>query len=153
MSENKKIATHLETREQLMQMQCLGGGMIMPFILHKVFQLLLPEETRPVEKSERIIRDSVYVYCALCNEYYVFNRHAKHPKKEFFITDARWEKYHISKETLKQCIEFLSQYDFISLEINDTIRHGAQVIVYRINLDSLLLFSRAAKELIESTLT
>lgn len=141
MSENKKTMNHKEVRDALLKMQKLGGGMIMPFPFYEIAEARFPD------KSLAYHRTITQVFCALCNEYYLINCYEKNPKTRFFVSDDRWEKYHLDSKTRENLIDELIKDGWIFCEdVSLPNNPNLKVRAFEINADRLNLFIRYADE-------
>lgn len=149
--ENKQtFATHLEVRNELMKMQQNGGAMINPFALQRIiFEYAFSNEERQANNSITRARLIATTFCALCNEYFVIYRNDRHPKTEFYMSDDRWEKYYIVPIHQNMAIDFLQSVGLISCDTKTIPPENKHVTTYKINLDILRLYSKAAEELHE----
>lgn len=142
-----EAATHLQVRAELMKMQKAGGAMINPFALNKVFERCLTEEEKSDKHYKNRLRSYSYTFCAIANEFYLFYCREKAPKKEFFIPDDRWEKYFISDDIRERAITFLQKKDLISCGTKEIPPENKVVRTFKINLDTLTLYRKAAEEI------
>ena len=150
MENNQKFATHIEVRNELMKMQQCGGAMINPFALHRIiFEYAFSDEERQKNNSITIARVIATTFCALCNEYFVIYRNDRHPKTDFYMSDDRWEKYYIVPSHRNMATEFLQRIGLISCDTKTIPSENEPVTTYKINLETLRLYSRAAEELHE----
>lgn len=101
--DSNKPATYQEVRKELEVLQSYGGAAIKPLALYDLVNFACGYK----HYNKRQIREMVDVFCALCNEYYVLNHNKKEPKTEFYMSEARWEKYYISQKTRENAIQRL----------------------------------------------
>ena len=139
--EEEKFATHIEVRQALMTMQKCGGAMITPFALYDLFLRVSVNEQTKYNKVV-LARTRAYVFCALCNEYWLFYCYDKHPKTEFFIYEERLSKYHVLPNVWEETIEYLQQIGLISCGTKKIPPENKQVRTYKINLEVLHIFQR-----------
>ena len=137
----KVPATHLEVRKALLQIQKLGGGMLMPFPLFEIAEKVFPYKLLSYHRT------IVQVFCALCNEYFLIYCYDKKPKTKFFVSEDRWEKYHIDRHTRETVIEDLSNIGWIFTETTPLPdKEDIKITTYEINSEMLNLFVRYAGE-------
>lgn len=150
MNNNENFATHIEVRQELMKMQKAGGAMIAPFALNKVFAMLLTEEEKRDKHYQNRLRSYSYTFCAIANEFYLFYCRERNAKQEFFILDERWKKYYISDDIRERAINFLQEKNLIFCGTKEIPPENKTVRTYKINLDTLTLYRKAAEELYQA---
>lgn len=146
-NEKEVFATHSEVRAELMKMQKYGGAMINPFALQKVIFMLFSDKERQAPNSLHRARFIATTFCALCNEYWLIYCFDKHAKTEFFVSEERWERYFILPNQRDMAIKFLQEIELIACDTKVILPENKSIQTYRIRLDTLQLFRKAAEEM------
>lgn len=142
---NFKPANHLEIRKILMEMQHLGGAVIVPNTLYKVFDMLIYKEGGT--KNYGLIRSVTYTFCVMCNEYYLFYFKHKGCNTEFFISEERWSKYYISDYARNESLNRLQTYGLISCEEKYVPQKEKVMQVFQIDSEILKAFRRSVQDI------
>ncbi len=150
MENSQKYATHIEVRNELMKMQKNGGAMINPFRLYEVIHMLFTDEEQHNKNHIPRARIIATTFCAMCNEYFIYNCYEKNPNIEFYIPEDRWEKYFILPDVRDMSIRFLQKYGLIECCTKKLPPNDREITTYKINLELLQQFRRATEELHEN---
>lgn len=134
----KTLPPHIVVRENLMAMQRTHGGMIDPFALRILFHRIMQRDKEPNSNHLRFARDVAQTYCALANEMYLLNYNKKRTAIEaFYVTEERWAKYCIDRQTRELCFEYLCRYGLISCETKTVPPENKTTLFFSINLKKL----------------
>ena len=133
---DEPMPAYLEVRKTLLEIQKISGAMIKPFALYDIVEAMRDQEEQK-ELSVSQIRAIVETYCALCNEFYLIYYFDKYPQESFFVSEERWKRYFISRQTRERAIQFLTKHGFITCEERPSVENASMLKVYKIDLPML----------------